>query len=76
MDEKDKVIKKELKEELDNFMLDIEKTFIKELKENGAIGSISELYDSKAPHLPKGAIAQGWSVSEIFRILVALNKKE
>ena len=74
--EKDKVIKKELKEELDNFMLDIEKTFIKELKENGAIGSISELYDSKAPHLPKGAIAQGWSVSEIFRIIVALNKKE
>ena len=57
-------------EELDNFMLDIEKTFIKELKENGAIGSISELYDSKKPQLPKGAIAQAWSVAEIFRIIL------
>ena len=47
----------------------VEKTFKKELYENGCIGSISELYDSKRPNLPKGTIAQAWSVAEIFRIL-------
>jgi len=37
--------------------------------ERGCIGSISEIYDSKAPYLPKGAYAQCWSVAEIFRII-------
>ena len=27
------------------------------------------MYDSKRPNLPKGAIAQAWSVAEIFRII-------
>ena len=39
----------------------------KEMQNNGCIGSIAELYDSVKPQLPKGAIAQGWSVAEIFR---------
>lgn len=33
-------------------------------------GNIAELYDSKKPQLPKGTIAQGWSVAEIFRIIL------
>jgi len=37
--------------------------------ERGTIGSIGEIYDSKMPNLPKGAIAQAWSVAEIFRII-------
>ena len=41
----------------------------KEMNESGCIGSISELYDSKTPYLPKGAFAQGWSVAEVFRII-------
>lgn len=45
------------------------KTFRKEMNESGCIGSISELYDSKTPYLPKGAFAQGWSVAEVFRII-------
>ena len=40
------------------------------LNEEGIIGSISELYDSKKPHLPKGAVAQGWSVAEVTRIIL------
>ena len=32
--------------------------------------SISELYDSKKPQLPKGALAQAWSVAEVFRIIL------
>ena len=34
------------------------------------VGSISELYDSKKPQLPKGALAQAWSVAEVFRIIL------
>ena len=44
-------------------------TFTKELYERGTIGSISEIYDSKAPCLPKGTMAQAWSVAETFRII-------
>ena len=35
----------------------------------GAFGSISEIYDSRRPQDPKGAFAQAWSVSEVFRII-------
>ncbi len=45
-------------------------TFAKEIRNRGCIGSISELYDSKKPYEPKGAIAQAWSVAEIFRIIM------
>lgn len=37
--------------------------------ERGTIGTISEIYDSKRPNLPKGTMAQAWSVAEIFRII-------
>ena len=43
--------------------------FTKEILENGCIGSIAEIYDTKKPQLPKGTISQAWSVSEILRIL-------
>ena len=67
--EKDKTSKKELQARLKEFVENTKKTFTKELYERGAIGSIAEIYDSKAPYLPKGTIAQGWSVAEIFRII-------
>ena len=40
------------------------------MQETSCIGSISELYDSKKPQLPKGAFAQAWSVGEVFRIIL------
>ena len=70
--EKDKESKKETQEKLDKFVEKTRKTFKKELESNGCIGSIAEIYDSAKPQLPKGAIAQGWSVAEILRIV--LNK--
>ncbi|MFH7024742.1 MAG: amylo-alpha-1,6-glucosidase [Heteroscytonema crispum UTEX LB 1556] len=33
----------------------------------GCIGSISEIFDGDAPHTPRGAIAQAWSVAEVIR---------
>ena len=68
--EKGKIKKAELQNQLDEFKTKTKKTFEKQLREEGCIGSISELYDSKRPNLPKGAIAQGWSVAEVFRIIL------
>lgn len=67
---KEKEQKHELEEKLEKFIQNTKKTFEKEIDQNGCIGSISELYDSKEPQLPKGAIAQAWSVAEVFRIIL------
>ena len=42
----------------------------KEIYERGCIGGIAEIYDSKPPYLPKGAINQAWSIAEVFRIIL------
>lgn len=34
------------------------------------IGSISEIFDASAPYLPRGCIAQAWSVAEVLRCWV------
>ncbi len=34
---------------------------------DAGIGTISEIFDGDAPHLPKGCISQAWSVAEILR---------
>lgn len=73
--EKSSAKKKELKEGYEKFLKDTSKTFQKVLKEEGCIGSIAELYDSKPPYLPKGAFAQAWSVAEIFRIEIEKEKR-
>ena len=67
---KEKELKKEYQNRLKEFINTTKETFISALDNDGIIGSISELYDSKKPHLPKGALAQAWSVAEIFRIIL------
>ena len=66
---KDKEKMNDLEEKITKFKEKTRKTFTKELYERGCIGSIAEIYDSKTPFMPKGAIAQAWSVAEIFRII-------
>ena len=34
------------------------------------LGSISEILDGDAPHTPRGAVAQAWSVAELLRVAV------
>ena len=34
------------------------------------VGSISEIFDAEPPFLPRGCIAQAWSVAEVLRCLV------
>ncbi len=62
-------IRKELNEELLIFRTNITSTFTNEINEGNTIGSISELYDSKNSKHGKGAFAQAWSISEVFRII-------
>ncbi|MBP3502764.1 MAG: glycogen debranching enzyme N-terminal domain-containing protein [Clostridia bacterium] len=68
--EKDKELKRNLKEDYKKFVEKVKKTFTKEINDGKSIGSISELYDSKKPYEAKGAFAQCWSVSEVFRIII------
>ena len=37
--------------------------------DEACIGSISEIFDGDAPHLPRGSVAQAWSVAEILRVI-------
>jgi len=34
---------------------------------DACLGSISEIFDGDEPHIPKGAVAQAWSVAEVIR---------
>lgn len=69
---KNKTKKKELEKRYKEFVENLKKVYQKAFYQDGIVGSISELYDSKAPFLPKGTLAQGWSLAEVFRII--LNK--
>lgn len=68
--EKDKKVKVELQDKYNNFVETTYNTFKKEINNEDCIGSISELYDAKAPYKPGGTCAQGWSVSEVLRIVL------
>ncbi len=46
------------------------RAFLRPLQEHlleAGVGSISEVFDGDAPHLPDGCIAQAWSVAEVLR---------
>lgn len=67
---KTKKDKTKYEEQLKEFIDRVTKTFSKEIRERGCIGSIAEIYDSKKPYAPKGTFAQAWSVAEVFRIIM------
>ena len=71
---KTKTEKEKFQIELDKFIETTYKTFKSDLYNQGMIGSISELYDSKSPQLPKGTMAQAWSVAEVLRIILMNNE--
>ena len=43
--------------------------FSKHLDE-ACLGQVSEIFDADAPHMPRGCVAQAWSVAEILRAVV------
>ncbi len=63
-------IRKDLEKKYNDFVNTTYETFKKEINKEECVGSISELYDGKAPYKPHGTFAQGWSVSEVLRIVL------
>lgn len=43
--------------------------FLQHLDE-ACIGSVSEIFDGKSPHLPRGCAAQAWGVAEALRVSI------
>jgi len=35
---------------------------------DAGLGSISEIFEGDPPHVPRGCIAQAWSVAEVLRV--------
>ncbi len=46
---------------------------LEHMRENGCLGSISEVFDGDEPHSPKGCFAQAWSVAELLRAYLLIN---
>ena len=44
--------------------------FPRELSRAG-VGTISEIFDAEPPYMPRGCIAQAWSVAEVLRVMEA-----
>ena len=72
--EKSVKAKKELQKGFEEFLENTYKTFKKAIDGEQCIGSISEIYDSKAPYKPGGTCAQAWSVSEVLKIVLEYGK--
>ena len=49
------------------------KPLLERLEQDG-LGSVSEVFDAEPPHRPGGCFAQAWSVSELLRIYVKLQR--
>lgn len=41
---------------------------------DAGLGTVSEIFDGDPPHLPRGCVAQAWSVAEILRVWRALDR--
>ena len=42
------------------------------IMEHGCLGYLPEIFDGNAPHLPKGCLAQAWSMTEFYRVMKLL----
>ena len=67
---KQKKEKQELEKKIEEFRNRTLETFENEIDSRGCVGGIAEIYDSKKPFEPKGAVLQAWSVAEILRIIL------
>lgn len=55
--------RQEMRETLSSFVKTFRQSFMK-----GHIASVAEIWDGDAPHFPKGAPAQAWSVAALYNI--------
>jgi predicted glycogen debranching enzyme len=41
---------------------------------DACLGSVSEIFDAEPPYVPRGCVAQAWSVAELLRVLARIAK--
>ena len=69
--EKNRTARKELENKLEQFRQNVKTTFVEEMYNGGTVGNICEIYDiENKKYMPQGTIAQAWSISEVFRIIL------
>ena len=44
--------------------------------QDAGLGSISEILEGDAPHLPRGCVAQAWGIAEVLRVWRHLERQE
>ena len=71
MNTEDEEQKEKIAKKIKKLKKDTKETFMKALYADGIMGSISEIYDTQEPYLGKGTTAQGWSVAEVYRIILS-----
>jgi len=57
--------KRAAKDVIDNFMRALQPL---------CVGSVPEIFNADAPHLPKGCVAQAWGVGEALRIRTLIDR--
>jgi glycogen debranching enzyme len=48
---------------------------LKQLTDEGCVGTLSEVLDGDPPQKPKGCFAQAWSVAEVLRAWTLIHQK-
>jgi len=71
MNTEDEEQKEKIAKKIKKLKKDTKETFMKALYADGVMGSIAEIYDTQEPYLGKGTTAQGWSVAEVYRIILS-----
>ncbi len=71
MNTSDEEQKEKIAKKIKKLKKDTKETFMKALYEDGVMGSIAEIYDTQEPYQGKGTTAQGWSISEVYRIILS-----
>lgn len=66
---KNKAERDALKKKYDEYVEKMKKIYLEAMYKDGAIGNISELYDSKNPYNPGGCVAQAWSLAMLMRLM-------
>jgi predicted glycogen debranching enzyme len=61
------------KTEIKSLLKTVYPLFTEHLMDAG-VGSISEIFDAEEPYRPDGTIAQAWSVSECYKLLILLKQ--
>ncbi len=71
MNTSDEEQKEKIAKKIKKLKKDTKETFMKALYADGVMGSISEIYDTQEPYQGKGTTAQGWSIAEVYRIILS-----